>query len=493
MRADRHRMGIVAALMCLAMTGCATSHGQDARAAARQQPAAHSPVVFLVFDEFSTTSLVDGQGRIDPIRYPNFAALARDGNWFPYATASSDETGRAMEGLLTGSLPKRHRPPVYRANRRNLFTLLGSRYRIRAGEEVTSLCPRRLCPGVKRQTKHSVLHELATGRPERFRTWLRSVRSGGRPALFFKHVLLPHGPWRYLPDGRQYTRRDPIPNWGHAFSSRWVATQKYQRHLLQVGFSDHLLGELIAKLKREGLYEKALIVVTADNGESFGRLGNGHEVTGRNAGDIALTPLIVKRPFQHDGSRPGRHVRTVDVLPTVARITHTRPRWRTQGHSVYGPAARHIPTTTTIFQRAGRSFRYSLPALKRWARSAQRLKGRLFAASLFGVGPDRALVGSPPAHARVRRASARLYDGGAFLRVRSDSSFVPLWVTGRLGFAGPKAPRSVAVAVNGRIAETSPAYRLHRGGPLYFSVLLPDSSLRDGRNSVRVYGVSGRR
>jgi hypothetical protein len=31
--------------------------------------------------------------------------------------------------------------------------------------------------------------------------------------MSLKHTLLPHVPWQYLPDGRQYRRtaRDPIP------------------------------------------------------------------------------------------------------------------------------------------------------------------------------------------------------------------------------------------------------------------------------------------
>ena len=402
---------LLAAACLAALSGCASADGQAPRAARRE---AHPPVVFIAFDEFSTTSLVGAHGRIDAVRYPNFAALARDGNWFPYATAPSDETGRAMESLLTGSVPDRGRPPTYEANPRNLFTLLGRRYRIRASEEVTSLCPKRLCRGVRRQNTKSVLRELGGGRPERFARWLRSVRATRKPTLFFKHVLLPHAPWRYLPSGRQYTRRDPIPDWGHAFFVPWVSTQKYQRHLLQLGFADRLLGSALARLKEQGLYERAIIVVTADNGESFGRLGNGHEVTGRNVGDIALTPLLIKAPFQHDGAALGRHVRTTDVLPTVARLAGVRPSWPMQGHSVYGRSARRIPSSATVFERSGRRFTFTFGALRRWARAARRRKIQLFGSGdgqpgLYRIGPYRSLVGS--AHVELAGGRGRSHAG----------------------------------------------------------------------------------
>ena len=470
---------ILLAAACLAvLSGCAGAGGQVRRAAPPRE--AHPPVVFIAFDEFSTTSLVDARGRIDAVRYPNFAALARDGNWFPYATAPSDETGRAMEALLTGSVPDRGRPPTSAANPRNLFTLLGRRYRIRASEEVTSLCPRRLCRGARRQTK-------------------RSVRATRKPTLFFKHALLPHAPWRYLPSGRQYTRRDPIPDWGHAFFVPWVSTQKYQRHLLQLGFTDRLLGSALARLKEQGLYDRAIIVVTADNGEGFGRLGNGHEVTGRNVGDIALAPLLIKSPFQRHGAALGRHVRTVDVLPTVARLAGVRPSWPMQGHSVYGRLARRIPSSATVFQRSGRSYTFTLAALRRWARAARRRKIQLFGSGdaqpgLYRIGPYRSLVGSATsslhvASARVTRAA--LNGGGAFHAVRLLASFVPAYVSGRLTRPGGHPPRAVAVAINGRIAATSPTYRVHRGGPLYFGAIVQESALQEGRNDVRAFSVSG--
>jgi hypothetical protein len=77
------------------------------------------------------------------VRYPNFARLARDGTWFPYATASLDETARAMRSLFTGRTTWRFAHPTYSAEPRNLFTLLGRRYRMDVSEEVSSMCHER--------------------------------------------------------------------------------------------------------------------------------------------------------------------------------------------------------------------------------------------------------------------------------------------------------------------------------------------------------------
>ena len=60
------------------------------------------------------------------------------------------------------------------------------------------------------------------GRPGRFEDWLRSIRPSSQPSLNFKHTLLPHVPWQYLPDGRAYSAGAGVrPAW--RTSRRWTS------------------------------------------------------------------------------------------------------------------------------------------------------------------------------------------------------------------------------------------------------------------------------
>src|SRR5215211_540014 len=380
-RPVRRPSRLAAVLLGACVLAAASCSGTTSRVGTvRQRAPRHPPVVMLVFDEFSTISLLDARGGIDAVRYPHFAALAHHATWFPYATASLDETGRALRSLFTARTTWRWVKPDYAENRPNLFTLLGRRYRLRASEEASSLCPRRLCRSVRRQTGRSIRHELATGRPERFESWLRIVRRPTRPTFYFKHVLLPHGPWVFLPSGQRYHggRSEAGLSWERWHFNRWLVNQDYQRHLLQLEFTDRLLGEALQRLRSTGLYDRSLIVVTADNGECFGRLGNGHELSPRNAADIALTPLLVKLPFQRAGRVVRRHVRTIDVLPTIARVAHFPVDWRIEGRALFGPSTRHIPHSTLMVTRSGHRMRLSEDELRRRAAAALRLKLGLF-------------------------------------------------------------------------------------------------------------------
>ena len=493
------------ALLLLAVGAAATaglSCGGGSSPASAPAPApaeAHPPVVVLVLDEFSTNSLVDSGHRIDPVRYPNFARLARDGTWFPNATASSDDTGPAMKTLLTSRVTWRSASNTFPAGSRNLFTAMARRYRLVVSEEVSSLCPRRLCPDARERTGREVRHRLATGRPERFDRWLRRISRPSRPTFFYKHLLLPHAPWRYLPDGRQFpdgpTRKRY--SWNLLHYTRWLVNQNYQRHLLQVAFTDRLVGRLIARLKATGIYDRALVVVTADNGESFGRLGNGHEINRKNAGDIALTPLLIKRPRQRSGRIVRRHVRILDVLPSIARIAHVRVPWQEQGRSVFGAAARRIPSTTVLYKRNGRRVRMSLGSLKRRANAALRLKLRLFGSGggppgLFGIGPAPSLHGTPVSRLTILKPGstrAAIDAASRYGRVRRASGSVPVRVMGKLTGSGSRKRLDIAVAVNGTIVATGPTFPPKRRATQLFSVLVPEGSLRDGGNDVKLYAI----
>ena len=322
------------------------------------------------------------------------------------------------------------------------------------------------------------------------------------PTFYLKHVLLPHSPWVYLPSGHTYYNGpSETGSWDDWNSIPWLVKQKYQRHLLQVEFTDRLIGRALDQLRASGLYDRSLIVVTADNGESFGRPGNGHEIDRRSVGDIALTPLFVKLPFQHAGRIDRRHVRTVDILPTIARVAQLRPRWRVEGRSVFGPAARRIPRSTLMIKRSGERVRLSPKALRRRAADSLRLKLKLFGTGdgprgLFGIGPHRELHGTPAARWPTLPAGdlrAELDYAYWFRDLRLDSPSLPVKVTGQLAGPGSRDPVDLAIVVNGIIEVTAPAIALKGRPSRLFTVMIPESSLREGANTVELFAIEGGR
>jgi hypothetical protein len=503
------------------------------------------PVVWLLFDEFPTISLEGPDGKIDAGRFPNFARLAQSSDWFRNMTTVSGSTTVAVPALLTGQFPKKGALPVIQDHPNNLFTLLGRRYRMHVVETQTQLCPKRLCkvkqPNAEKRlsslysdAREVYLHLIAPpvleqrlsaideswadfgadtgsdlegqakvpkvnlktfyiGRVRDFKTWLAKLRPpGSTPALDYLHVLVPHGPWLYVPDGHVRAVAVPrVPGRTAAWWNESLAQQAWQRHLLQVGFTDKLLGRFLARLHKTGLWDKALVIVGADHGESF-RLGaNPRAPSEKTIGELGFMPLFVKLPGQEQGRVVDRHVTSLDVLSTIAQVLGAKIGWHVDGRSVLTPG----PGSPTV-----RTTSYTVPFARAQAlrEQANTRKNELFGNDSWGpklaaTGPYWQLVGTPVGQLQFagQTAGSATVDrvGSRLLRAFPKSSLLAPSPLG--GQASGLAPGvTLAFALNGRVAAVSQVYR-QLGGGLRFSVLPPDTTFRPGRNPVRAFVVSG--
>jgi hypothetical protein len=305
-------------------------------------------------------------------------------------------------------------------------------------------------------------------------------------------------PFQYLPDGHRYVTEphDVIP--GLVDEASWdndyLLQQAYQRHLLQAGFTDRLLGTLLSRLREKNLYDRALIIVTADNGESFLHHTNRHVADPRNVEDIADTPLFIKRPFQHTGRISDRHVRTEDILPTIADVLGIRLPWHVDGASVFDRSAR-IPSNVDVYMRSGRRLTLSLPEFTRRIRASLERKIRLFGdhgrpPGLFGIGPHPELIGRSVGDLPRADASADINGSGAYSSVHLGSDFLPAQLSGTIHDADRPRVTALAAALNGRIVAVGQSFTLAGDDAERFSIMLPEGAFREGRNRVELLSVT---
>jgi hypothetical protein len=477
--------------------------------AAPAQAARDTPVVLIVFDAFRVTLLEDANGAIDASRFPNLAALSGEATWFPNATTAHEGTTFSVPAILDGVAPRVGTRPTLASHPDNLFTLLGGDHRMNVHEEATQLCPVKLCGPYG---SANIIQRLSHGRVQRFTQALRGIHGGGKPALTFVHAFFPHEPRQYLPDGRSYQPGadiEPALDGPDSFTDAWLTQQSLQRTLLQMMFTDELVGRLVKRLRDTGQWDRSLVILTADHGESFAvkktpaapfKPGHQHwrrAVTNANIEEIAPVPMFVKYPGQGAGSLDARFVRTLDVLPTIADVTDHPARWKTAGRSLRDESYRGVGVV-----KVGKSFggAVTLPAA-RWlerVRTAQKRVLDLFPAgvglaSLYGIGPR------PDLHGRLLgelsllprgRVRASLTDPARWRNVRTSSWLLPLHVTGQIT-GGRTNGRPLAIAVNGRIAATAWSFRPLGARRLSISSLIPEPSLQGGRNDVRVYEIVG--
>ena len=508
-------VALVAVAIFVLLSGIDRGGAGDQTAAAAGQPLVdpNSPrpkiprrplAVMIIMDEFPADALLDRNGQIDAVRYPNFASLAATGTWFRNATTTYDSTTRAIPQVLDGVQARRNMDPTFRTHPRTVYDIFGRRgYRIVRNEEASAICPPRYCRGA-RPKRPAILPLLARGRRERLDRFINSI-SPGRPTFYMKHVLLPHGPYMFLPSGRQTRRgfQDPIPgmNSPRGFGDRFLTDHNQQRMLLQIAFMDRQLGRMFTRMRRNGTFDTSLIAVTADHGMSF-EVGvkDRRTATRGNIDEIAPVPFFVKAPGQRRGRTDRSYVRTIDLVPTMADILNVKMPYRASGRSAFSRASRQRRSVRMIKRKFNGALTISARSFETRRRALVRRKVALFGSGDFrtlytGIGPNRGLIGRRAADLRpagLGRVRATISGANDMRNVSPGSILLPTQVGGSINGGARGAKRDVAVAVNGRIEAVGRSFYLSGSRQESYAIMVPEIAMRPGRNNVEVFEVTGR-
>ena len=508
-----------------------------------------APIVVVLLDELPSNTLVDQNDRLDAKRYPGFAELAKNATWFRNAYTVYDSTERAQPAIMDGDLPARDKQPISSDHPNSIFTIFAKSHRLNVDEEATAVCPRDLCknslgeeaypkrissmaedlglvwlhvvspPNIENDltsvsenwgnfgggdqtevqapsssTGVNTRANLNRGRSARFQAWVQRIVPGRRPALNFKHTLMPHVPWQYLPSGRQYRRQpnDAVPALSNqAYQDQGQLDVLLQRHFLQTGFADFELRELWKRLKSEGLWDKSLIVVAADHGVAFPQARERRRLSRRTAREIAPIPLFIKAPQQQRAKVDNSWVETIDILPTVLDILNVNPKVHMDGKSAYSSTVKNRKTLRFEIRNTFQTLKIPAAAFERERAQIIARNHRLFGSGadgpqrIYEIGPHPELIGQP-ASAAGPPLSVDLADAGDYANVDPSTGFIPTHIVASVN--GPdRHPRDIAVAVNGTIQAVGNTFKLAVGnaGELV-SVMVPESAFHKGKNTVQV-------
>lgn len=101
-----------------------------------------------------------------------------------------------------------------------------------------------------------------------------------------------------------------------------VPTEEDRQHLInlydaEISFVDGEIEKVVRELQRLNLWEKTLVIITADHGEAFGEHDTYYH--GLNLYDeVIRVPLIIKPPHcSSTGRSIASQVRNVDIMPTI--------------------------------------------------------------------------------------------------------------------------------------------------------------------------------
>jgi hypothetical protein len=495
-----------------------------------------APILMIVLDEFPIASIIDAEGNLRSDLYPNFARLAGDGVWFRNAMTVEQQTEHSIPAMVTGVVPDQSLTPFAGHYPDNLFTALNGIYDLQVNETITGLCPARLCdaaagpvapltddvlvvaghvllpaPATEAlppidQTWGDFMYapdqfdavaefqaSLGTDRREAFDSLVEDIAAydGDKPPFFFLHALVPHHPWQYLPDGRQYplvVQQNPASYRGGWIDDEFLVAQGMQRHLLQVGYVDLALGRVIDALVEADLYEDAIVVVVADHGIAI-KPGVEHQriITEDTVGEIAAIPLFIKGPGLEAGRIDDRRAVTIDIVPTIADAIDARLTWQVDGVSLIGPDTNRSETTTIGPDGA---VTYGVDGAEKLAVAA-RIESSFPGGDPWTLRPE----GSPDLLGKQVEASG-LEQSNLLLDLRSEDIYesvdtagdvIPVRVGGIL-LGDSDGTELLAVTVNGTIGAVTRAYLDEE--EVSFLAMVPPHLFVDGRNVIEIIEIA---
>lgn len=489
---------LLSAVLLAAAGGLAAERAAAADAVPGPRAGGDTPVVLIVLDELPAASLMRPDGRIDPNRYPAIARFASGATWYRDNVAAGDFTAWAVPGILTGNLADQLTLPTAAAQPDNIFNLLGPGRRVHVKEDLTELCSRRICPdgsqgGAEGQTVASEFIKAKFGQIDipSVRRWIDRIPAG-TGTLSVLHLLLPHQPHRYTPEGARYpggplgfTQGGSVRGW--TIPEAGISLVQ-QRHLLQLGYADRIVGRVMRKIRRNGDFDRAMIVLTADHGFAFEAGQSRRDAGPENLAGTVNPPLIVKYPGQVDGTVSTASTQSIDIVPEIASRLGIDDLYPTDG----------LPIERVPADRVMSVPRYGQPPVAATADQVRRQRerilalqvARLGAGPLWTLGPRPDLIGRKAASRKgLRRATVRLDDPDRLRRVRPGSGRAPALVSGVLRGVAPG--EEIAVSLNGRIRATTRAFRF--AGAIRFGAMLPPAKMRKGRNRVTVWAIRGNR
>jgi arylsulfatase A-like enzyme len=150
--------------------------------------------------------------------------------------------------------------------------------------------------------------------------------------FLFLHFFDPH--WPYLPPADFLERFGPRP---HDISdlldtiasdsppaSPSDVQQVVNLYDAEIAFADREIGRFLDELRKRGLYDRSLIILTGDHGESFWEHGI-WEHTSTLYEELIRVPLIIKWPQNTIRGRFTRQVSQTDIFATILTAAGLAP------------------------------------------------------------------------------------------------------------------------------------------------------------------------
>jgi len=363
---------LVLAVVCLVLCGSGDEMPEIPERLTQAGTNDSRPPVFLIVGDALRADVLGCYGG-DPGATPNIDEFAADAHLFRRNWSAATWTRPAVASILTGLHPANHQT-IHKADRLpgGITTMAGALssggyatvasvtnvnlapvFGLGRGFDVYAYHGPRPFLGAPASARRLLLVELyrlarlkffpghrevsryyAPGEEisQTAREYMEPLLGVSRPFFFYLHYMEPHDPYFAHPyDGHGVAR---VENVNPPVEK---ADEFFDLYLQEVRHFDKLFGKLVEFLKEKGLYDRSLIIVTADHGEEFADHGGfWHGTTIYE--ELVHVPLMIRYPGGVGSGMERKELSSlVDLLPTVLDAAGVKTKDTLPGKSLLSP------------------------------------------------------------------------------------------------------------------------------------------------------------
>jgi len=324
--------------------------------------AAPQYVIFWLIDTLRADKLdfynVPNANRRPKPATPHLTAMSKEATIFEPFWVQGNESKASHASLFTGTYPVRHKVYNHKAKLRDTHTTLAEAFAT-AGYVTGGFVSNgyisdkwNYTQGFKKKNFSNFIREGKANNAKAVTNaairWIDKNKA--KPFYLYLGTSDPHVTYRAhkkligkydrgAPYTGRYMKNLTGTELGQLKSKRKPPSQRDQQRIEalyenEIEFNDHHFGRLVAHLKKLGIYEQTMIIISSDHGDEFwehGSCGHGHSLHQ----ELVSVPLVIRMPGAFPkGKRVTAGAEGVDLLPTVQKLLNQPVATDNQGRDV---------------------------------------------------------------------------------------------------------------------------------------------------------------
>ena len=329
-----------------------------------EAPAIKAPkyVVFWLIDTLRADKLdfynVPNANRRPKPATPHLSALAKEATVFEPFWVQGNESKASHASLFTGTYPVVHKVYNHKAKLADAHTTLAEAF-VKAGYVTGGFVSNgyisdkwNYTQGFNKRNYANFIREgKATNAKAVTKAAIRWIdKNKDKPFYLYLGTSDPHVTYRAhktligkydrgAPYTGRYMRNLTGTELGQIKSKRKPPSARDQARIEalyenEIEFNDIYFGRLVAHLKKLGIYQDTMIIISSDHGDEFwehGSCGHGHNLHQ----ELVSVPLVIRMPGQFPkGKRVTTGTEGVDLLPTIQTLLGQKVAKDNQGRDV---------------------------------------------------------------------------------------------------------------------------------------------------------------